>query len=149
MGRVVRSGMGLAVLAISLLSAGCFASGPPPAPASLAVGPSPVNFPTTPPPYWPMPIVQVTVTNTGGRPARSLAVNGVGVYSVIRPSAEPNACFGPTPLAALTPGQSCVVDVQFCPTAPGPYQNTLVVNGQDSTSGASLQATTTLNGTAS
>ena len=95
-----------------------------------------------------MPIVQVTVTNSGGQPIRSLVVNGIGVYSVPN-LGEPNNCFNYGPaLAALAPGQSCVGDIQFCPTAPGSYQNQLVVTGQAATSGASVQATTMLNGTA-
>ena len=136
----VRVGLFLAAIALGLGSTGCFPAGPPAAPASLSVRPSPATFPSTPPPYSPMPIVQVTVTNTGGRAARSLAVNGVGVYSV--PS---NAC---ATVGALSPGQSCVADVQFCPTSPGHYLNTLVVTGQDAVSGSPLQTATTLDGTA-
>jgi hypothetical protein len=105
------------------------------------------NFPTTPPPYWPMPIVQITITNTGGRSLHGLVVNGVGVYSVPN-LGEPNNCFDAPTLAALATGKSCVVDLQFCPTAPGLYQDTLEVTAQDATSGAALQATSMLNGAA-
>lgn len=84
-----------------------------------------------------MPIVHVTVTNTGGVAVDSVVVHPVGVYSV--PS---NTC------ASLAPGQSCGADVQFCPTAPGQYQNTLVVTGQDAATGKALQETISLAGTA-
>jgi len=141
----VRAGVTLAALGVGLVGAGCLP--PPPPPAGLAVSPSPVSFPTTPPPYNPMPIVQVTVTNSGGQPIRALVVNGIGVYSVPN-LGEPNNCFNAPTLAALAPGQSCVVDIMFCPTAPGSYQDQLVVTGQDATSGTPVQAMTMLNGTA-
>ena len=105
--------------------------------ASLQVQPATANFPSTPPPYWPMPIVHVTVTNTGRVTARDVVVHPVGVYSV--PS---STC------ATLAPGQSCVAEVQFCPTSPSHYLNTLMVTGQDADTGSSLRASITLNGTA-
>jgi hypothetical protein len=106
--------------------------------AGLQISPSTAGFPTTPPPYWPMPIVTVTVTNTGGTAISSLVVHPVGVYSV--PS---NTCG-----ATLAPGQSCSAQVQFCPSSPGHYVNTLTVTGQDAVTGTPLQASTTLDGTA-
>ena len=149
-GLTVQGGIRLAAIAVVLVAAGCVPNpppAPPAAPASLAVSPSPVTFPSTPPPYSWMPTVQVTVKNTGGRALSSLVVNGVGVYSVPNLN-ESNNCFDAPTNAALGAGKSCVVDIQFCPTAPGLYQNQLVVTGQDATSGTPLQATTMLNGTA-
>jgi hypothetical protein len=105
---------------------------------SLRITPSAGQFPSTPPPYWPMPIVPVTVTNTGGVAVSSIVVHPVGVYSV--PS---NTC-----TTTLMPGQSCGAQVQFCPTSPGHYLNALVVTGRDVVTGAPLQLSITLDGTA-
>jgi len=107
--------------------------------ASLRVTPSTASFPLTPPPYWPMPIVPVTVTNTGAVAISSVVVHPVGVYSV--PS---NTCS-----TTLLPGQSCSAQVQFCPSSPGHYLNTLLVTGQDVPTASPLQASITLDGTAS
>jgi len=84
-----------------------------------------------------MPIVAVTITNTTGVTVRSVVVHPVGVYSV--PS---STC------ATLAPGQSCVAKVQFCPTSPNHYLDTLVVTGQDAATGSPVHASITLNGTA-
>jgi hypothetical protein len=105
--------------------------------ASLQVGPAQANFPSLPPPYWPMPIVPVTVTNTGRVTLRSVVVHPVGVYSV------PSSTCG-----TLTPGQSCVAKVQFCPTSPNHYLDTLSVTGEDAATGAPVHASITLNGIA-
>jgi hypothetical protein len=105
--------------------------------ASLQIEPSMAKFPSTPPPYWPMPIVLVTITNTGSVAARSVVVHPVGVYSV--PS---STC------ATLTPGQSCVAKVQFCPTSPNHYLDTLMVTGQNAVTGSPLHASIALDGTA-
>jgi hypothetical protein len=105
--------------------------------ASLGISPSQANFPNLPPPYWPMPIVAVTITNTGGITVRSVVVHPVGVYSV--PS---STC------STLGPGQSCVARVQFCPTSPNHYLNTLMVTGEDAATGAPMHATIQLNGIA-
>ena len=114
---------------------------PQPAPvltaANLQIAPAQANFPSLPPPYWPMPIVAVTITNTTGVTVRSVVVHPVGVYSV--PS---STC------ATLAPGQSCVAKVQFCPTSPNHYLDTLVVTGQDAATGSPVHASITLNGTA-
>jgi hypothetical protein len=84
-----------------------------------------------------MPIVLVTITNTGGVAVRSVVVHPVGVYSV--PS---SSC------TTLMPGQSCVAHVQFCPTSPNHYLDTLMVTGEDAISGSPLHASIELNGTA-
>jgi hypothetical protein len=84
-----------------------------------------------------MPIVPVTITNTGGVTVSSIVVHPVGVYSV--PS---STC------TTLTPGQSCVAHVQFCPTSKGTYLNTLVITGKDAVNGSALQLTSALHGTA-
>ena len=85
-----------------------------------------------------MPIVPVTITNTGGVAVSSIVVHPVGVYSV--PS---NTC-----TTTLMPGQSCGAQVQFCPTSPGHYLNTLVVTGKDAVTGSPLQVSITLDGIA-
>ncbi len=137
-----RTRIGTAVLALAcaLLTAGCVplppGSGGPPA-ASLQVTPSRAKFPSTPPPYWPMPIVHVTVTNSGHDTIHSIVVHPVSVYSV--PS---STC------TTLSAGQSCTANIQFCPSSPNHYVDTLLVTGQDATNGTAVQATTTLDGTA-
>jgi hypothetical protein len=143
--RTVRSALGLAAIALGLVAAGCVPG--PPGPASLQVTPSPADFPTIGPPYNPMPIVQVTIKNTGGNTVHSLVVNGVGVYSVPN-LGEGNNCFDAPANGALASGQSCVVDIQFCPTTSGTYDNTLMVTGQDAGTGASVQGSTLLHGIA-
>lgn len=105
---------------------------------SLHMTPSTASFPTTPPPYWPMPIVPVTITNTGGRAVSSIVVHPVGVYSI--PS---NTC-----TTTLMPGQSCSAQVQFCPTSPGHYLDALLVSGHDAVTGSPMQVSITLDGTA-
>jgi len=85
-----------------------------------------------------MPIVRITITNTGGVALSSIVVHPVGVYSI--PS---NTC-----TTTLMPGQSCGAQVQFCPTSPGHYLDGLSVTGQDAVTGSSLQASITLEGTA-
>jgi predicted lipoprotein with Yx(FWY)xxD motif len=106
--------------------------------ASLNITPSPATFPSTPPPYSPMPIVSVTINDTSGHAISSIVVNPVGVYSV--PSS--------TCTTTLMPGQSCTAQVQFCPSSPGNYVNTLVVTGRDVVTGSPLEASITLDGTA-
>ncbi len=143
--RTARVGTGLAAFAVGLISAGCFGGSPPPAGARLSVSPSTLTYTAVHSGF--MPTQEVTVTNTGGRAARSLAASPVGVYSLPQPAA-PNPCQGSGAAAILAPGQSCVIDVQYCPAVVGPDNNTLVVTGVDATSGAGLLAGVTLNGTA-
>ena len=137
--RTMRVGLVLAAVAVGLISAGCLAPGPPTptAPANLTISPSPANFPDSPSPTFPMPNVQVTITNTGRRTARSINVPPVSVYSVPQ-----DLC------TSLAPGQSCTAVIQFCPGSIGQYDSMLVVTGQDATSGAPLTATTMLIGRA-
>ena len=104
--------------------------------AGLRLSPSPAKFPSTPPPYWPMPIVKVTVTNIGKTTIKSIVVHPVSVYSV--PS---KTC------TTLKPGQRCVARVQFCPTSPGRYVDALSVTGKTKT-GKPVTAKVTLSGTA-
>jgi hypothetical protein len=106
--------------------------------ASLRLSPSPANFPTTPPPYWPMPIVKVTVTNTGNTTIKAIVVHPVGVYSI--PS---NTC------TTLKPRQRCFASVQFCPTSPGRYVDTLALTGKNAKTGKPVSARVGLSGTAS
>lgn len=106
-------------------------------PAHLQITPGSASFPSTPPPYWPMPIVHVTVTNTGASTVDSVVVHPVGVYSV-----PTSTC------SSLAPGASCGADVQFCPTSPGSYVNTLLVTGDDTASGTPLDQSITLDGMA-
>jgi hypothetical protein len=138
--RITWLGLSIAGIALVMVGTGCIPVGPPapnPPAASLQITPSPAKFPTTPPPYWPMPIVPVTVTNTGHAAVGSIVVHPVGVYSV--PS---NNC------TTLAPGQHCVANVQFCPTSPNHYLNTLLVTGRNAVTGSSVQAKVTLDGTA-
>jgi hypothetical protein len=83
-----------------------------------------------------MPIVHVTIVNSGGLSVSAIVIHPVGVYSV--PS---------TTCTTLAPGQKCVANVQFCPTSPGHYQNMLMVTGQ--AGGRAVQANGKLDGTAS
>jgi hypothetical protein len=137
--RSVRASLGLAgiAIAIALISAACFPP-PPPGPASLTVTPSPANFPnSSQASFFPMPNVQVTVTNTGGHAVNSISIPGVSVYSVPQ-----DLC------TSLAPGASCTAMIQFCPSAQGQYNSTLVVTGHDATSGALVTGSTMLMGTA-
>ena len=139
-----RIGVIVAAVAIGVLGAGCVPRLPlrmgtataTPRPA-LHLSPSPAKFPSTPPPYWPMPIVKVTVTNTGNTTIKSIVVHPVSVYSV--PS---NTC------TTLKPGQRCVARVQFCPTSPGRYVDALAVTGKNAKTGKPVSARVALNGTA-
>ena len=106
--------------------------------ASLQIAPLTAEFPSTPPPYWPMPIVAVTIINNGGVAVSAVVVHPVGVYSV--PS---NTC-----TATLMPGQSCSAQVQFCPSSPGHYLDTLLVTGQDAVTESPVQESIALDGTA-
>jgi hypothetical protein len=138
--RTGRIGLAIATIAVALLASGCLPPAPPGGGGgtpSLKVTPSPARFPTTPPPYSPMPVVHVTITNNGTDTIGSIVVHPVGVYSV--PS---NNC------STLTPGRSCTADVQFCPSSPNRYVETLMVTGRDTKNAASIQAGTTLDGTA-
>jgi hypothetical protein len=135
----VRASLGLAgiALAIGLIGAGCFPP-PPPVPASLMISPSPANFPNSSQGAgFPMPNVQVTVTNTGGRAVNSISIPGVSVYSVPQ-----DLC------TSLAPGQSCTAMIQFCPANMGQFNFPLVVTGHDVTSGALVTTSTMLIGTA-
>ena len=105
--------------------------------ASLHLSPSPAKFPSTPPPYWPMPIVKVTVTDTGNTTVKSIVVHPVSVYSV-----PANTC------TTLKPGQRCVASVQFCPTSPGRYVDALAVTGKNAKTGKPVSVRVTLDGTA-
>jgi archaellum component FlaF (FlaF/FlaG flagellin family) len=84
-----------------------------------------------------MPTVVVTITNAGQVTIKSIDVHPVGVYSV--PS---NTCTN------LSPGHSCTATVQFCPTAPNHYVNSLVVTGVNASTGSTIQASIRLDGTA-
>ena len=133
-----RLGVVVAAVGIGVLGTGCFPRLPVPPTQSvsttqLRVRPSPAKFPSTPPPYWPMPIVKVTVTNTGNTTIKAVVVHPVGVYSV--PS---STC------KTLGPGQHCVASVQFCPTKPNRYVDTLVVTGKNAVTGKQVRATATL-----
>jgi len=128
----------MGVLAIGgLIGAGCFAPPPPPGPASLSVSPNPAGYAPLPPPYNPMPQDLITVTNTGGHTATNVLVHGVGVYSV--PS---STC------STLAPGATCQAEIQFCPSTSGTYNTTLTVTGTDTSTGASIEGTTQLVGSA-
>jgi len=129
---------GIGALAVGgLIAAGCVAPPPPPGPASLSVSPNPAGYAPLPPPYNPMPKDTITVTNTGGHTAINVVVNGVGVYSV--PS---SSC------TTLAPGASCQAQIQFCPSSPGTYNNTLTVTGTDASTGGPIEGTTQLVGSA-
>ena len=84
-----------------------------------------------------MPVVKVTITNTGTATVASIVVHPIGVYSV------PSSGCG-----TLTPGQHCFANVQFCPTSPNHYLATLAVTGKNTASGAPVRASATLDGTA-
>jgi hypothetical protein len=142
--QTLRAGVVLAAVAVGLFSAGCFPGGPP-GPANLSANPSQLTFTAVHSSF--MPTLRVTVTNTGGRSVQGLSALPAGVYSLPSTGA-PNPCQGSGALPVLAPGQSCVVDVQFCPTTIGPDSKTLVVSGQDATSGSPVQVTVALNGTA-
>ena len=132
----------VAAVALGLVGVACLPSlpvgaGETIATARLHVSPSPAKFPSTPPPYWPMPIVKVTITNTGNATVKSIIVHPVSVYSV--PS---------TTCTTLHPGQHCVARIQFCPTSPNHYVDTLTITGKNARTGSGVRARITLEGTA-
>ena len=141
-----RRGVIVAAVAIGVLGEGWLpglpllagtASATATATAGLHLSPSPAKFPSTPPPYWPMPIVKVTVTNPGKTTIKAIVVHPVSVYSV--PS---NTC------TTLKPGQRCVASVQFCPSARGHYVDSLAVTGKNAKNGKAVSARVALVGTA-
>jgi hypothetical protein len=139
--RTVRVALAVAVIGLGVLAAGCVPG--PPGPATLQVTPDPANFVSNGPAPFPMPITQVTVKNTGGNAVHSLAISGIEVYSI-----PTNGCAGAPYNGTLAPGQSCVVDIMFCPNTSGVDDQLWVVTGQDASTGATVQGSAVLHGIA-
>ena len=125
----MHGGVLLAALAIAIAAAACLPHTPPPAPAAppppgqLKLSPASLDYGTHPLANLMganMPIITVTVTNTGGQPVRLLSeTSSNGIYSM-----PANTCSG----ASLAPGQSCGINLQYCPNAPGTSTSTLTLS---------------------
>jgi hypothetical protein len=142
-------GVLLAALTIVFVAAACLPHRPAPAPASpapaapgqLKLSPASLDYGTHPLANLMganMPIITVTVANTGGQTVRLLSeTSSNGIFSM-----PANTCSG----ASLAPGQSCGINLQFCPSAPGTATSTLTVMGM--TGALQVSATAGVIGTA-
>jgi len=126
----VRCGVLMAALTIAIVAAACLPPRPPPAPPAppalgqLKLSPASLDYGTHPLANLMganMPIITVTVANTGGQTVRLLSeTSSNSIFSL-----PANTCSG----ASLAPGQSCGINLQFCPSAPGTSTSTLTVMG--------------------
>jgi hypothetical protein len=143
----LHGGVLLAALAIAIVAVACLPPKPapappaPPAPASpgqLQLSPAALDYGTHP---WVnllganMPIITVTVTNTGGQTVTLASeTSSNGIFSM-----PANTCSS----ASLAPGQSCGINLQYCPNAPGTSTSTLTVAGTTGTLPVSVTASVT------
>jgi hypothetical protein len=138
--------LGVAV-AIAIAAAACRLSPPspappgPPPPGQLKFSPVSIDYGTHPLAILTgatMPIVTVSVTNTGDQTVRLLSeTSSNGIFSL-----PADTCSG----SSLAPGQSCAIDLQFCPSAPGTANSTLTVTGM--TGAINVSVTANVTGTA-
>ena len=148
----VHGGVWLAALAIAIVAAACLPPKPPPPPpvpapaapapaGQLNVSPASLDYGTHPLANLMganMPIITVTVTNTGGQTVQLLSeASSNGIFSL-----PVNTCAS----ASLAPGQSCGINLQYCPSAPGTATSTLTVTGMSGT--VSVSGTANVTGTA-
>jgi hypothetical protein len=135
--------LGVAV-AIAMAAAACRLSPPspappgPPPPGQLKLSPASIDYGTHPLANLTgttMPIVTVSVTNTGGQTVRLLSeTSSNAIFSL-----PADTCSG----SSLAPGRSCAIDLQFCPSAPGTANSTLTVTGMTGTINVSVTANVT------
>jgi hypothetical protein len=90
-----------------------------PSPGQLKLSPAALDYGTHPPANLlgaNMPIITVTVINTGGQSVRLVSeTSSNGIFSM-----PANPCSS----ASLAPGQSCGINLQYCPNAPGTSAST-------------------------
>jgi hypothetical protein len=142
----LHGGVLLAALTIAIAAAACLpppppaASPGPPAPGQLQLSPASLDYGTHPLAglMADMPVITVTVTNTGGQTVHLLAeTSSNGIFSM-----PANTCSG----ASLAPGENCGINLQFCPSAAGTATSTLTLTGM--TGALSVSATANVTGTA-
>ena len=143
----LHGGVLLAALAIAIVAVACLPPKPapappappaPPSPGQLKLSPAALDYGTHPLVNLlgaNMPIITVTVTNTGGQAVRLVSeTSSSGIFSM-----PANTCS----TASLAPGQSCGINLQFCPNAPGTATSTLTVAGTTGTLPVSVTANVT------
>jgi hypothetical protein len=134
-------GLLVAGLTIAVTAVACLPASPPPPPGQLGLSPPAVDYGSHPLANLlgaNMPIITVTVTNSGGQAVQLLSETASnGIYSM-----PTNTCAG----ASLAPGQSCHIDLQYCPSSTGTVSATLTVTG--TSGGASVSSTVNVTGTA-
>jgi hypothetical protein len=146
----LHGGLLLAALAIAIVAVACLPPTPapappaPPAPPSageLKLSPAALDYGTHPLVNLlgaNMPIITVTVTNTGGQAVSLVSeTSSNGIFSM-----PANTCSS----ASLAPGQSCGINLQYCPNAPGTSTSALTVAGTTGT--VPVSATANVTGTA-
>jgi hypothetical protein len=146
----LHGGVLLAALAIAIVAVACLPPKPapappappaPPSPGLLKLSPAALDYGTHPLVNLlgaNMPIITVTVTNTGGQAVNLVSeTSSSGIFSM-----PANTCSS----ASLAPGQSCGINLQYCPNAPGTSTSTLTVSGTTGT--LPVSATADVTGTA-
>jgi hypothetical protein len=146
----LHGGVLLAALTIAIVAVACLPPKPapappaPPAPLSpgqLKLSPVALDYGTHPLVNLlgaNMPIITVTVTNTGGQAVNLVSETSTnGIFSM-----PANTCSS----ASLAPGQSCGINLQYCPNAPGTATSTLTLAGMTGT--LPVSATANVTGTA-
>ena len=129
----------LAALALAVVAVACIPPAHPPAPpGQLKLSPAALDYGSHPLANLMganMPIITVTVTNTGGQAVNLVSeTSSNGIFSM-----PANTCSS----ASLTPGQSCGINLQYCPNAPGTSTSTLTVAGTTGTLPVSVTANVT------
>jgi hypothetical protein len=149
----LHGGVLLAALAIAFVAVACLPPKPaptppappappaPPSPGQLKLSPAALDYGTHPLANLMganMPIITVTVTNTGGQTVNLVSeTSSNGIFSM-----PANTCSS----ASLSPGQSCAINLQYCPNAPGTSTSTLTAAGTTGT--LPVSATANVTGTA-
>ena len=130
------SGLVLAAIVIAITAAACLP--PPPAPpAQLKLAPVALDYGTHPLAdlMGHMPVITVTVTNTGSQTVHlDSETSSDGIFSM-----PTNTCAS----ASMAPGQSCSINLQFCPWATGTATSTLTITGTTGTGPTSVTANVT------
>jgi hypothetical protein len=143
----LHGGVLLAALTIAIVAVACLPPKPapappaPPPPGELKLSPAALDYGTHPLVNLlgaNMPIITVTVTNTGGQAVNLVSeTSSNGIFSM-----PANTCSS----ASLAPGQSCAINLQYCPNAPGTATSTLTLAGTTGT--LPISATANVAGTA-
>jgi hypothetical protein len=143
----LHGGVLLAALTIAIVAVACLPPKPapappaPPPPGQLKLSPAALDYGTHPLANLMganMPIITVTVTNTGGQTVQLASeTSSNGIFSM-----PANTCSS----ASLAPGQGCGINLQYCPNAPGTATSTLTITGTTGT--LPVSATANVTGTA-